>query len=124
VASVQIQTVVLALAADLTQSIELDVAQIDDSRSRPGEIRAYANGRRRAILRSGQDRKIPLKADWVSRADRETLEQWAGQLLLVRDSLGRKLWCTYLDMTSSSNPLQDEATITLQLQEITHDEAV
>lgn len=61
-----------------------------------GEVRVYAGGRRREISKPGVTRVLTVKLVALTRAQKETLLSWAGQLVLYRDQHARRIWGTFL----------------------------
>lgn len=124
-ASILVPAVWLALAADLTQQIELDVDELSDELTVDGEVRTYAGGRRRSITKAGQPRQIPISGRLLAqRTLLETLTSWRGQVVLYRDARGRKAFGTFFALTVVENPVVDACDISLTLQEVTVSEAV
>lgn len=71
-----------------------------------GEFRTYAAGRVRLVTRPGRSRMVEVAARRVDRPTRETLDDWAGQLLLLRDGRGRKVYGSYLEAAVVEQPGQ------------------
>lgn len=55
----------------------------------PGETRMYAGGRRRSITQEGELGAYAVTLLQVPRVDVETLRNWKGQVVQVRDNKGR-----------------------------------
>ncbi len=123
-ASVALETVILSLGSDLSQSVSLEVSSLDDSQSKPGRISRGANGRRRVITNAGKDRTLGLTFDTLDRAELDTLALWIGERVLARDPFGRKEWCVFLDLAVSERVPVDFPEASLTLARITFSEAV
>jgi hypothetical protein len=124
-ASVTLPAVLLSDAADLSAPIELDVMALQETGGRAGDVRTYASGRRRAVVRAGKALTLPLEFDVVD--DRPLLDlirSWEGRLLLYRDPRGRKHWCSFYGLSIEENVAVDVASVSLTLVEVTHDESV
>lgn len=59
-------------------------------------VRVYAGGRRKIITTPDDDVSYPLILNWVTDTDTNTLLSWRGQVLLLRDALGRRVFGTIL----------------------------
>ena len=114
------------LAADLTQSITLELTGESDSSRRPVATRRYAGGRVRSITRPGTKAELSLDFQLASRADYEQLIDWLGQPVLYRDPRGRRLWGVFSEVAGRERPGVDVDIIdvNLTLIEISYDEAV
>lgn len=125
-ASVALQTCLLAPLSDLSQIVELEVDSLSDDDAVQGEVRTYAGGRQRAVRRAGTVRQFEIECDVVNdRALIERLRQWRGQTLLLRDPWGRKAWVAFFGLPVQENiPAGDWARVRLRLQAVTHTEAV
>lgn len=88
-----------------------------------GEFRNYAGGRVRLIKRAPRFRGVTFPAA-VDKAGLATLESWAGLLVLYRDGLGNKLWCSYLSANSVASPNASSFTVPLALSQLTFSEVV
>jgi hypothetical protein len=124
-ATVNLETVLLAAYTDLSDVIELDVSAVGEQGGKRGEARWRANGRRVAVTQAGQKVEIPLTFDVVSdRALLATIRSWEGVLLLYRDPRGRKVWGLFWQPEIEENVAVDVATVSLTIVEISHSEAV
>lgn len=56
----------------------------------PGEVRTYANGRRRSITRAGEEGKYTVTLLLLTRAQVDTLRSWLGLEIQARDNRGRR----------------------------------
>jgi hypothetical protein len=124
-ATVLLETVLLAPASDLSAGVELDVSAVGEQGGRRGDVRWRANGRRVAVTRAGQKVSIPLTFDVVAdRALLAKIRSWEGVLLLYRDPRGRKAWCVFWQPDIEENVAVDVATVSLTLEELSYSEAV
>jgi hypothetical protein len=99
VASIELTGIWLALLSDLAIQLHFTKVELDNPQGQvPGDFRLYANGVVRLMTSVGKLRSVPVKLHGVSRTDRETLEDWQGQLMLYRDSRGRILYGSFLDL--------------------------
>jgi hypothetical protein len=124
-ATVLLETVLLAPASDLATGVELDVSALSEQGGSRGEVRWRANGRRVSVSRAGRGVEIPLTFDVV--ADRpllDTIRSWEGVPLLYRDPRGRKVWCVFWQPDIEENVAVDVATVSLTLQQVSFSEAV
>ncbi len=92
----------------------------------PGESRMYAGGRRRSIVGAGTIATYPFTLQLVPDADVATLRAWAGQLVQVRDNLGRRVFGVYRKVPATwlgkGSPVL--WTVALAVDVLTFDEAV
>ena len=124
-ASVALDTVWLSLASDLTQSLQLEVSSLSDDDVVFGEVRRYAGGRDRSIVRKGRRRTFELSFDAVgNRAQIATLRGWTGLVVLLRDPFGRKAYCVFYGSPLSERIPVDMPEVSLTLSEVTVSEAV
>lgn len=124
-ASVALDTVILASVADLSRIVRLDVSALSEDDAVDGETRTYASGRVRSITRAGRRRTVPLTFDLVQdRATLDLLRSWAGTTVLVRDPYGRKLYAVYHSLSVKEIIPVDVVEVSLTLTEISVSEAV
>lgn len=124
-AVVNLDTVLLAAQSDLSVLLELEVSSLDEQDAQPGQVRTYANGRRRSVTRAGISRTINLTFDVVAdRASLDLLRSWRGQVVLFRDPRGRKVWGVFYEIEIDENVAVDIAEVSLSLTELTVSEAV
>lgn len=122
-ATVTLEQAWVHLASDLTQNISCWSADWSDTRSVRGEVRTYANGRRRIIRRAGTQRQLGVTLKLLTAEQVDTLAGWAGETVLIRDKRGRKLYCTWFDVTVIDH-VDGAHDVTVQAAEVTHSEAV
>lgn len=125
-ASVALETVLLALASDLSAPLALDVSSLDEQESSTaGEVRTYANGRRRSVSRAGTVRSIAVAFDLVAaRSTLTTLRSWRGRVVLFRDPYGRKMYGTFFAVDAKERIPVDVMECSLTLTEVSFSEAV
>lgn len=73
----------------------------DVSAALTGSVRLYAGGRRRIVSTPADEVTYPLTLRWVSDTDTAQLVAWRGRLLLLRDTLGRRVFGTYFQVDQS-----------------------
>jgi len=124
-AVVHLDTVRLAAVTDLSAQVLLEVTSLSETDGKAGEVRHYANGRRRVISRTSRHRTVPLEFDLVDERDTlETLRGWCGQVVLYRDPRGRKVYGVFHELDIDENVSTDFASVSLTLTEVTYSEAV
>lgn len=98
----------------------------DVSAALTGEIRFYAGGRRRIITTPADTVTYPLALEWVSDTDTAQLVAWRGRVLLLRDTLGRRVFGTYFQVNQSDVTRGAEFwhNVTLSFSQIDYNEAV
>lgn len=122
-ASVVLDRVWVHLASDLNSHVTFFSADWSDNRSARGEVRTYANGRRRVIRRAGTSRQIGFTAKVLTRVQVDTLVSWAGRVVLVRDTKGRKVYCTFFTV-DVGDFVDGSHEVTVAATEVTFSEAV
>ena len=124
-ASVQLQGVYLARVADLSTTLRLNAGvEIASAETVRGGFRNYAGGRVRLITMPGRDRRVTVSARRIDRATREQLTAWAGQLLLLRDGRGRKMYGAFLEPSFTEQQGLPFCSAALTFVEVTRSEAV
>lgn len=121
-ASISLSGVWLAQESDLATTIELDRAiTVDASAYKQGEFRRYAGGRTRLVTRTGDSQSVNVTAQYVTKANRATLDSWAGSLMLYRDGRGRLFFGSFLGLATSEVPgYQDLCNVSFTFDEVTH----
>lgn len=124
-ASIRLDTVLLGPVDDLTSQVRLDVASLRERDGKAGEVRTYANGRRRHVARAGRQRTVTVQAEVLrNRVLLHSLRSWEGQTVLLRDPRGRKVYGVFFDLEIDENITADLATVSLTLTETTFSEVV
>lgn len=96
----------------------------EESYETTGEVRTYAGGRRRAVTSAGEIGKYKFTLRLVARADVETIRNWAGATVQVRDNKGRRFFGTYLIVTISERVGDSTFDVALELTVVTAAEGV
>lgn len=109
---------------DLSVYVSSFSAEWDDVEQVDGEVRAYAGGRLRVIRRATQRRTLKVTLRYVPLADIDTLRGWAGDVLMVRDKRGRKMFGTFFSSQVSDLKGLTYADVTLEFQQVSYTEAV
>jgi hypothetical protein len=124
-ASVNFRGIYLSRVTDLSDVLRLNATVgLSEARSIPGSFRRGANGRTRLIRRAGLDRSMSVSIGRADRTVRAVLEQWAGELLLLRDGRGRKVYGSYLSPQFAEKPGLPFTAISLTFVELSYDESV
>jgi len=115
----------------ITDALTLESVQVRktarvETDQRDVQVRPYGE-RLRIISTLKRERTTPLIFRRVSETDLETLRDWAGRVLLLRDAQGWHRWGTYAGIApvcvvfAPELPLYD---VSLTWQDITHSDAV
>lgn len=104
------------------------VAAFSTGRSRQhqmdGEVRTYAGGRQRAVTSEGIQGTFSFTIRLISLATVETLRQWIGQTVLVRDHRGQKFYGVFHVVTPIENQESAFYDVTIPLKVIDYNEEV
>jgi hypothetical protein len=92
--------------------------------TKEGETRRLAGGRFRAIGTLGVRRAQTFALRDVSLADISTLESWVGQLVLVRDNRGRRMFGVYWSVPYSDRQDPNYYDVQLDVTENSYEEGV
>lgn len=123
-AAVDLATVWLNPAADLSDGRAFPtLGALTVTTAREGEFRRYTSGRFRTVLRPGSTRTAEIQLASLDREAVAWLELHVGDLLCVRDHVGRKFYGAFLSVPAVEHRYNTEADVTLTLTEITHTEA-
>lgn len=120
----------IALASDLSSSIQIDADSIDEAPTMTGQVRTYAGGRQRSIVRAGIANQVTLKATLVDPATLSTLTSWLGQTMLLRTPFGDRWWVTLFAAPRAATPgsfLKETSSMSIQglpFQVVSFDESV
>jgi|GEM_PF-1750122 len=101
----------------LMSGLEVDTIQ-------PGEVRRYATGRLREITTGPVARQISLTLPECTRDQINWLQSNAGQVVLVRDDRGRKMWGAYFDVKVVENQYNTNGDVSLVVNEVTFTEGI
>jgi hypothetical protein len=122
-AAITLSSVWISTALTPSRSVQLAATSIVETPTVTGAVRGYANGRQRAITSASRPRSIALAFTLVTSADAATLASWVGQLVLLRDPFGMKVWGSYFALPRTQQNVPGVNDITMTLTEITHSEA-
>lgn len=123
-ASVSLTAVWIQNAQDLTTAVQAQATSIVETPQVAGNVRAYANGRQRTVSSASKPRQVAFTFTLMSAADAATLAAWNGQLVLVRDAFGLKVWGSYFQTQRTQQPAPNVNDVTLTVTEVTHSESV
>ena len=84
--------------------------------SQDGEVRTFAGGRQRAIVRAGVHGQYDVVLRLVPRADITTLTSWMGLPVQVRDNLGRLYVGVFLAVPETERKGQATWDVALSLR--------
>lgn len=123
-ASVTLDRLYVHLASNHDDYIRIWLESEKERTSKDGEVREYAGGRMRSVVRVGRRQTLAVTHEQMARADVDKLRGYLGKLLLVREPRGRKLWAVFHDIDIDEIAPVDLVNVTLTFHEVTHDEAV
>ena len=89
-----------------------------------GEVRTYAGGRQRAITRKGEAGTYEFRLLLLDRDAVETLRDWTGQLVQVRDNRGRRYFGVYFGLGVVEQRGRSTWHVDITLRVVTVDEGV
>lgn len=119
-AQVYLSDVWIHLLSDPSQHLRFDIRGAETHEvEAPGEVRRYANGRRRAVTRSGLDENLSLRLDAVTREQWRTLRLWAKQSVMVRDPVGRVFYGVYFRPSGEELYPRDLLAVSLTIESLT-----
>lgn len=112
----------LTLAADPTLSVHAACPERTSDDAIAGEVRYYAGGRARSITSDQQSATFPLTLQLLSAADAALLKSWRGQVMLLRDGEGRRVWGTFFSraIVDYWDPDGTVFDVTVTFQELTY----
>lgn len=123
-ASVTLTSIWLQNVADLTTALQLHSTSLVETNSQDGTVRPYANGRQRTVTTASKPRSVALSFTLVSAADAATLKSWAGQLVLVRDPFGLRMWGSFFTLARNQQVAPNVNDLSVTFTEVTHSDAV
>lgn len=85
-------------AADLSEYRSWYSTDRRDGRDQAGEVREYANGRRRLVTTPAKAQKLGVTVRLVTDDDLVWLDDHAGTLLMLRDHRGRVVFGSYFTL--------------------------
>jgi hypothetical protein len=125
VASVVLNTVWLNDALNPSDYASFPLmAALNVTTSQSGEVRQYAGGRTRLVLKAGTPRNISLDLPELDRAQVAWLESHVGKLVLVRDDRGRKIWAAYITAGIDEAQGHKTASAGIGLTEVSYTEVL
>lgn len=102
-----------------------------DETNQSGTFRSYGNGNTRLVLGAAQTRTQPVALIALSPTQVQTLRNLIGHTVCLRDTYGRKMFGSYLDIQVSAIPLSGSVitgtllqSVALTLQNVTYSEGV
>lgn len=107
-------------AADLDTYLRFYTADRTDPRTKNGSVRGYANGRNRVITVPGAKRNLQVTLRLVTSANLETLEDWRGTLVMVRDHLGDLFFATFFTVTPVAYKDRSGYDVAVTFEDATH----
>lgn len=123
-ASVTLDRAFLSAASDLADVVTFFTDARTDERASMVEVRRYANGRNRAITRTGSSRIIGVTARYVPAGTVGWLDEHRGQVVLFRDAWGRKVHGTYPSVSVRDYTDRGGSDVSLTITEVTYSEEV
>jgi hypothetical protein len=124
VAEVESGTLFLHKGDELETYLTFPSFTIKPTRTKRGAVRMMAGGRRRSVSRPGTWTEVDVSLEWITTAERETVESWLEELVLLRDPRGRNVWGRYFSTSDDEHPPTEFVTVSFRLEELTIDEAV
>ncbi len=94
------------------------------AKSQEGSVERFAGGRFRSISTEGVAGSQTFTLRDVSPADLATLEGWIGELVLVRDNRGRRMFGTYYQVNYADRPNENYYDVELNVLEVSYNEGV
>lgn len=122
--TITLTSVFIQNSLDLTTALQLQTSSVLETPQVAGSVRAYANGRQRVVSSSSKPRTVALTFTLVSPSDATTLASWAGQLVLVRDPFGLKMWGAFFQTPRTQQIAPNVNDVAVTFTEVTHTEAV
>lgn len=92
------------------------------AKSQEGSAQKFAGGRFRSISVEGVAGEQTFVLRDLTYANIQTLETWIGQLVLIRDNRGRRMFGVYYDVGYTDGPNENYYDVTLNVKEITYNE--
>lgn len=84
-----------------------------DTTTQDGSFRNYANYNTRLILGTSRNEVLVLVLRALTPAQVALAQSFIGQMVLFRDTYGRKLWGSYIMMANTDIPLSGTANVDL-----------
>lgn len=93
--------------SDLSAFVQVYMGSLSEESGSDGEVRHYANGVTRAVTTATRTRTVSVELPFLARVDFELLQDWAGQPVMIRDPLGRKVFGVFFSVEASERPIGD-----------------
>lgn len=110
-ASVTLNDLWIHQVADFSSYVQVYMGALSEESGSEGEVRRYANGVTRAITTATRSRTVSVELPFLLRTDLQTLQDWAGQPVMIRDPLGRKVFGVFFSVEVSERPIGDVTTV-------------
>ena len=91
-ASISITDAWIGPVSALSTQIQIGAASITGGNSKSGAIMHYAGGRTRLVTRPGTVESVQVSTIPTSKTIRDALDDLVGELILIRDHRGRKVY--------------------------------
>ena len=89
-----------------------------------GEVRTYAGGRRRAIITAGESGKFKFTMVDLTQAEMETLREWKGTTVEVRDHRGQRFVGVYFQVDIGEAKVSTLYDVSIELETLSFEEGV
>jgi hypothetical protein len=114
-------------ASDLTDNVNLGATRLSEVPASVAPVRRYAGGRFVLVTVPGIQKQYRLSFPAPTRTIVDTLRDWSGQLLLYRDTFGRKMYGrfnapTFTEKVGLASTVVADVSVTFT--EVTHTEEV
>lgn len=114
-------------ATDLSSFVQLPLNKLSSVQGEvAGSVRRYAGGRLRFIRRPGDKDSLNVSLVMVSQTTADSINDWTGKLLMLRDPKGRKLFGTYRNVSigEKAGPVDKVRSVSFRFEEVTETEEV
>lgn len=124
-ASVELQTALVAPVSDLAATVAVRANATDQGDEATAEVRAYSAGRRRIVRTPGRNVVVQVTAPVVTRATWLALRDLVGELVLFRDVRGRRVYGLMGGLAAGEALGVDRLeSVSFTVTEVTYSEAV
>jgi len=97
----------IALVSAPSTFVDFPAATIGDSSDGRATVSVAVDGTKRLFTAAGVPRRFTLSGPAVSRTDFATLQGWVGAKLVVRDPVGRVVYCVLDSVSGDDSPGPD-----------------
>ena len=124
-AEVDLTTIYLHTATDMSTFVTLDVDRMSEATGGYGDVIRLAGGRLVSVTQTGSRSRFTLRADLPTRSDVDLVRTWsAGTTLVYRDPFGRVVYGVVdgdvkVDETAAASRETYAARMSVTLHEIT-----